>query len=345
MVPEDFPNHDKMQKANPQNLHHGSDKKGQPIVYAKSGRSNPPLLNKLMTEEQLLENLIYQMEYKRNTLADLTKEKGVVMRSLRIVDLTGLGRRHLAPSTLRTLQRAIKLLQEHYPEMIGNIVYVNVPWLFTSLWALIKSWINATTLEKITIAGDPQETLLQLIDKKDLPKFLGGECECADKGGCVPELDPDEGFTKVVVPRSASHEVAVEVPPASASDKEVKDPYTVIWEFRTETNNIEFEVLFKPKSGGSEEIFKKAKVESQTKMIDGGFEVKQAGQVVFTFDNKFSWTYSKTVLHKIEVGLKEVKEDEVGTTVTGSTSTSTSTTASTESTSTTTTTTTTTTTS
>jgi len=308
-------------------------KKGQPIVYAKAGKSDPALLTKILTEDQLLENLIYQMEYKRSVLAELTKEKGVIMRSLRIVDLTGLGRKHLAPRTLRTLRNIIGLVQEHYPEMIGNIVYVNVPWVFTSLWTLVKPWINPATLEKITITRDAQETLATFVDSKELPKYLGGQCECSDKGGCVPETEPDEGFTKILVPRSGSQEVVVEVPPSSASDKDVKDPYLVNWEFRTESNNIEFEVIFKPKTGSPEEVVKKERVDSHLKIIEGGFEVKTSGSVILTFDNKFSWTYSKTVLYLVEVGLKEVKvDDSTSTESTTSTSTESTTSTSTEST-------------
>jgi len=320
-------------------VHHGVDKKGQPIALVAAGRTDPTLLTKFLTEDQLKEYFVYYMEHKKLMLADLTKEKGVVMRANRIIDLTGLGRKHLAPKALRNLRNVLSLVQDHYPETAGNLIYVNVPWLFSTIWATIKPWIQPATLEKIIVTGrNYQETLLKLVDAKYLPKFLGGECVCAERGGCVYEPDPDEGMKKVVVGRGGVQETTIEVPPAT--DKDVKDPFTipylVTWEFRTESNNIDFEVIFKPKSGGTpEEVFKKERVDSHLKIIEGGFEAKNAGTVIFTWDNKFSWTSSKTVFYFIEVGSKEVKEDEplspTGSTSTESTTTTTTTTTTTAS--------------
>jgi hypothetical protein len=42
--------------------------------------------------------------------------------------------------------------------------------------------------------SDWKDVLRANIDEKYLPKFLGGTCEC--KGGCVPEVDPDAGYSE-----------------------------------------------------------------------------------------------------------------------------------------------------
>jgi len=307
----EFPYHEKMSRLNPQNVHHGFDKYGQPLALAQLGRLDPNLLIKILSDDAIREYMIYFMEYKRNVLSALSREKGVIFRTCRIVDLTGLGSKHLAPKGLKAFRSVISLVQDNYPEMAGTVYYVNAPWIFTSLWTLIKPWIKPTTLEKVAILGhDYQAELLKAVDAKYLPKNLGGECTCSDKGGCIPNVDVDEGMTKLVVGASASQQHVVVVPPLAYTDvKEAAGAsYLVTWEFRTESNNIDFEVKFQKASDKSEEVIaKKARLDSHLQMIEGGYETKEPGSLIFTWDNTYSWTSSKTVLYRVEVMPKDTE--------------------------------------
>ena len=61
---------------------------------------------------------------------------------------------------------------------------INAPWAFTSVWSLVKGWLDPVTQAKITILGhNYQRTLYEQIPKENLPKFLGGTCNCAE--GCT----------------------------------------------------------------------------------------------------------------------------------------------------------------
>jgi len=200
--------------------------------------------------------------------------------------------------------------------MVCNVYYVNAPWVFSSLWAMIKPWINAATLEKIQILGaDAKEELLKKIDAKSLPKYLGGSCTCPDKGGCIPERDPDEGMTTINVPRASVHEIKVEVGAGSVSS--TPSTYLITWEFHTERHNIDFEVIFRPNKTSSdpspkpEQIVPKKRVESSQAMIEGGFETGKTGILSFIFDNYFSWTQGKTVHYRLDVtGKLNIPTDE-----------------------------------
>ena len=66
---------------------------------------------------------------------------------------------------------------------------INSPWGFSTVWSVIKRWLDPVTVEKISILGSNyQSTLLAQIPAENLPSQFGGECRC--HGGC--ELS-DEG--------------------------------------------------------------------------------------------------------------------------------------------------------
>lgn len=73
--------------------------------------------------------------------------------------------------------------QDRYPETMGKFYIINAPWAFTTVWAVIKPWLDEVTVKKIEILGSGyKDTLLKQIPAQNLPKEFGGLCECA--GGC-----------------------------------------------------------------------------------------------------------------------------------------------------------------
>ncbi|KAK1384953.1 hypothetical protein POM88_022688 [Heracleum sosnowskyi] len=61
----------------------------------------------------------------------------------------------------------------------------------------VKSFLDPKTTAKINVLGNKyQSKLLEVIDASELPEFLGGTCNCAEKGGCMqsdkgPWNDPE----------------------------------------------------------------------------------------------------------------------------------------------------------
>jgi hypothetical protein len=45
------------------------------------------------------------------------------------------GSKHLAMTARHYLSAAIHISQQHYPEMLNKLIIINVPWLFTLIWA------------------------------------------------------------------------------------------------------------------------------------------------------------------------------------------------------------------
>lgn len=69
---------------------------------------------------------------------------------------------------------------------MGNLLVVNAPMVFSGVWSVVKGFLDERTRKKIKIIGSGyRATLLEFIDDKDIPSFLGGKCECKEFGGCI----------------------------------------------------------------------------------------------------------------------------------------------------------------
>jgi len=72
---------------------------------------------------------------------------------------------------------ASKISQDNYPEQLGQMMVVNAPWGFSSIWSIVSAWLDEKTREKIQIKGsDYTKSLLKYVDEDQLPEWLGGKC-------------------------------------------------------------------------------------------------------------------------------------------------------------------------
>ncbi|KAH7281732.1 hypothetical protein KP509_36G061100 [Ceratopteris richardii] len=106
-----------------------------------------------------------------------------IFQSLAILDLKGMTMKHLNKQVMNFIQKITKIDQDYYPEHLGKMVIINAPASFKAMWQLVKPWLDKNTLKKIDVCGSNYSAkLLQLVDSKNLPAFLGGACHCPD--GC-----------------------------------------------------------------------------------------------------------------------------------------------------------------
>lgn len=69
---------------------------------------------------------------------------------------------------------------------MGQVVVINAPYGFSTVWSVIKPWLAKETQEKVDIVGsDFKEVLLDLVDAENLPEMFGGKCTCSEHGGCM----------------------------------------------------------------------------------------------------------------------------------------------------------------
>jgi hypothetical protein len=72
------------------------------------------------------------------------------------------------------VQFASKISQDNYPEQLGQLMIVNAPYMFSTIWAVVKAWLDEKTREKIQIKSD-MKSLPKYVEEDQLASFLGGK--------------------------------------------------------------------------------------------------------------------------------------------------------------------------
>jgi hypothetical protein len=83
----------------------------------------------------------------------LSHKSGILCRGIMIVDLDGLGIKHLAPNLLEYLRSLAAMLQINFPEVLHKSVVINAPKVFHAGWKLIKQFLEPGVQQKFVILG------------------------------------------------------------------------------------------------------------------------------------------------------------------------------------------------
>lgn len=55
------------------------------------------------------------------------------------------------------LTSVFELLQQHYPERLSQLWFLNAPWIFWGLWKVVKPFIHEATRQKIVFLSGPEK--------------------------------------------------------------------------------------------------------------------------------------------------------------------------------------------
>jgi hypothetical protein len=150
---------------------------------------------KITTSDRMLNNLA--VEYER--LADprlpaCSRKSGKLLETCcTIMDLKGVGLGKVS-SVYSYVRQASVISQNYYPERLGRLYIINAPWGFSTVFSVVKGWLDPVTVEKIhVLGGGYQKEILAQVPAENLPKIFGGSCDCP--GGCAlsdvgPWTDP-----------------------------------------------------------------------------------------------------------------------------------------------------------
>ncbi|XP_060065339.1 SEC14-like protein 1 [Ylistrum balloti] len=235
---------------------HYNDKDGRPLYVLKLGQMDVKGLMKSVGEEVLLKHVLYVNEEGLRRAGDATRLRGFPVSACTcIVDLDGLSMRHLWRPGIRALLRIIEMVEANYPETMGRLLIVRAPRVFPVLWTLVSPFIDEDTRQKFMIYGgnDYQGPggLIEFIDKKYIPDFLGGDCFCdVPEGGLVPKSLYKEEFTEKApegpplstdslyqtchIVKDFPHEVMISIPQKGS---------VITWDFDILKGDVTFTVL------------------------------------------------------------------------------------------------------
>ncbi|EEB88724.1 hypothetical protein MPER_13274 [Moniliophthora perniciosa FA553] len=159
-------------------------KEGRPIYIERLGKLDIKALYNITSQERQLQRLVYEYEKFISTrLPACSESVGYpVETSCTILDLHNVSLSNFY-RVKDYVSQASSIGQNRYPECMGKFYIINAPYLFSTVWALIKPWLDEVTVAKIAILGSNyKDELLKQIPIESLPKDFGGKCEC--EGGC-----------------------------------------------------------------------------------------------------------------------------------------------------------------
>ncbi|KAK9104014.1 hypothetical protein Scep_020858 [Stephania cephalantha] len=90
-----------------------------------------------------------------------------------------LARKHIPVTGQEGLEqfKRISIMQDYYPERLGKLFLVHVPYVFAAAWKLIYPFIDKKTREKVVFVDDKsmRSTLLEHFSEDQLPEIYGGK--------------------------------------------------------------------------------------------------------------------------------------------------------------------------
>ncbi|GAQ88853.1 Sec14p-like phosphatidylinositol transfer family protein [Klebsormidium nitens] len=147
----------------------GYDKQGHPVIFVKVG---PSKCGGATVDDYVKAHVQFSEWRDRVLCAEASKRCGrPITTTTRILDCTGLTLGHLA--NLNLLNAMSKIDEFNYPEKANAYYLVNVPYVFTAIWKVVKPLLQPRTINRVKVlSGNGLDTLRQFIDEEHIPVFL-----------------------------------------------------------------------------------------------------------------------------------------------------------------------------
>ncbi|SSD59175.1 related to Phosphatidylinositol transfer protein CSR1 [Saccharomycodes ludwigii] len=138
----------------------GVDLGGHPIVLVRVKLHHPSE----QTEEEVERYALTVIEEARLFLKEPIDQATIVF------DLTGFSLSNMEYSPVKFL---IECFEAHYPECLSKFIIHKAPWVFNSIWSIIKNWLDPVVASKFIFTKGHKD-LLKYIALEHIPEYLSG---------------------------------------------------------------------------------------------------------------------------------------------------------------------------
>ncbi|CDK25721.1 unnamed protein product [Kuraishia capsulata CBS 1993] len=139
----------------------GYDKTGRPVVIVRPRFHH----SSQQTQEEMEHFTLLVIEYARLFLNEPIDSCSILF------DLSGFSMSNMDYAPVKFM---IQCFEAHYPESLGVLFVHKAPWIFSSIWNVIKAWLDPVVASKIVFTKNTSD-LEKVIDIKHIPKELGGD--------------------------------------------------------------------------------------------------------------------------------------------------------------------------
>ncbi|KIV99890.1 hypothetical protein, variant [Verruconis gallopava] len=146
---------------------HGRDKEGRPICYVRVRLHKPGQ----ECEESIERFTVYTIETARMFLRPPVDTATVVF------DMTDFGMANMDYAPVKFM---IKCFEANYPESLGVVLVHNAPWIFNTVWKIIRGWLDPVVASKIHFTNNLKD-VQEFIDYNSIIKELGGPVDWSYK--------------------------------------------------------------------------------------------------------------------------------------------------------------------
>jgi hypothetical protein len=181
-----FPNIDKIKLFYPHNFHKTTIL-GEPIFIQMLGQLKINDINKLLAEPLLTKYIVYKLYELENIIFPKCSIKfnRAINKVFCIVDLLGLTTSLMNKNILNFVMKQMNIVSNYFPGILGGLYFINTGLIFRGIWTTCKYLYNAQTRNRIKLLGFQYKSeLLSRVKEENLPKFIGGQCNC-DPYGCL----------------------------------------------------------------------------------------------------------------------------------------------------------------
>ncbi|KAG8383930.1 hypothetical protein BUALT_Bualt04G0065200 [Buddleja alternifolia] len=254
---------------------YGHSKEGHPVCYSRYEEfRNEEFYQKIFSNEENRQKLLrWRIQFLEKSVRKLDFSPGGVSTIFQVNDLKnfpGAGKLEFREDT----NKALKLLQDNYPEFVAKQVFINVPWWYLAFYKMTSPLLTQRTKSKFVFAGPSvaMATLFKYISAEQIPVQYGGLSKDGDIG-------TTDNITELVMKPSGKQIAEFNVTERCVVSWEVS---VVGWEVRY---GAEFIPIAEDERAVVIEKTRRIGSTDEEQVISGSFTAYDPGKVVVTISN------------------------------------------------------------